>query len=203
MAAPKTLPEPNAADPLSEPTPSRRLWAAYLRAGFTRAQFARRLGVKRYATVVGWDNGAIPEFPILAQACELAGLTLPEYWYGRQQPTLNRAEANLSLDGMIALLDELGATDEQREALSEYRDSSQGKLKAYTRTYVTKFVEAYSAAIMRRQTHERAIAFAAAAAKEARLLVTAIDRGATPVSTAQLRKRGAEARANGRKRKSR
>lgn len=50
--------EPNVADPLSEPAFNRRMWAAYLAAGFTRAQFARALDAR---DALVWEYDATPD----------------------------------------------------------------------------------------------------------------------------------------------
>lgn len=83
MARPKVRRDPNAADPLSEPTVNRRLHAAYLAKGWDRATFARKMGVK-YQTVDRWDIGEIvPGVDNLFRASELVGYTPAQLLYGR------------------------------------------------------------------------------------------------------------------------
>jgi hypothetical protein len=75
---------PNVLDPLSEPTIGRRLWAAYLRAGYTRASFSRALGVS-YPTVDKWDiDRSIIDTVNLMEASQLVGYTMDELCFGRR-----------------------------------------------------------------------------------------------------------------------
>lgn len=90
--APKHRAAPNVADPLSETTPGRRVHAAYLRAGFTRAEFQRALGVS-YVTVDNWDKGGAIRLENLLSAAEMLGYTMDELCYGHHPPGLARINA--------------------------------------------------------------------------------------------------------------
>lgn len=68
---------------MSERTPERRLWAAYLRAGFNRASFARAIDMA-YHTVDAWDRGAAtPDLHHFARAAHVVGYTMDELYFGR------------------------------------------------------------------------------------------------------------------------
>jgi hypothetical protein len=83
VVRPKTHPDPQTADPLSEPTPPRRLWSAYLRKGWNRKQWARKLGVQ-YSTAFNWDvKGATPDLKPFVRMCELVGYSPDEILFGQ------------------------------------------------------------------------------------------------------------------------
>lgn len=83
-STPQSLPKPNVLDPLSEPTRHRRIWAAYLAAGFTRREFAQKLGTN-YHTVNRWDSGAATiSLDMLERASGLVGYSLDELCFGRK-----------------------------------------------------------------------------------------------------------------------
>lgn len=200
MAGTKTLGEPNRNDPLSEPNIGRRLWAAYLRAGYTRSTFAAALGESSaeqrpptYATIVRWDKGGSPDLATLARAAQLVGYTLDELFYGHQRPTVKRIEDNLTVDAIIALLDELGATSDQALALARWRQSPAGMYAKITRSYVTKFLEAH-AAMVGTVPDDELLIIAAQAGRDARVLAEAIARGVKPVSRMRLEQLGDEIR---------
>jgi len=74
---------PNAEDPLSEPTVNRRMWAAYLSRGHSRAEFARMLGVN-YNAVQNWDRGDNQmSLDTFLKACQLLNYSSDEIGYGR------------------------------------------------------------------------------------------------------------------------
>src|SRR5262245_27400609 len=104
MARPKVRPDPNAADPLGEHTLNRRLHAAYLAKGWTRADFARRLGVK-YTTVDRWDSAAgNPSLDLLCRAAELVGYTTQQLLSGRDSGApAPVADDSMSVDERRAL----------------------------------------------------------------------------------------------------
>ena len=199
MAGTKTLHEPNRNDPLSEPNVGRRLWAAYLRAGYTRTTFAAAIGVDRngkpptYQTVFRWDKGGSPDLHTLARAAQLVGYSMDELYYGHRRPMMKRIEDNLTGDQIIALLGELRADDDAASALGEYRVSPAGMFTKITRVYVEKFVEGYTA-IAARTTRREAIAIAAQAGRDARVLAEAMARGVKPVSRERLEQVGDEIR---------
>jgi len=75
---------PNAEDPLSEPTVNRRMWAAYLSRGHSRAEFARMLGVN-YNAVQNWDRGDNQmSLDTFLKACQLLNYSSDEIGYGRR-----------------------------------------------------------------------------------------------------------------------
>lgn len=191
MAAKKTRPDPNVADPLSEPTVQRRLWAAYLRAGFTRGSFARALDV-RYATVDSWDTGAsMPsDLVVFARAAELVGFSTDELIYGHRAKGTLRLEPELSRDAIKELLTELDATGEQRVAFGEHAAGPAGSFQRFTRTYCSTFVSAYAAAIEGGTKHAAAIEHAMVEATRARATADAVARGAKPVVSSSESKQG-------------
>jgi transcriptional regulator with XRE-family HTH domain len=79
----KTRPQPSVEDPLAETTPQRRVWAAYLKAGYSRARFARALGVS-YQTVDQWDTEqSSMSAKHLAKVADVLGISMDELWRGR------------------------------------------------------------------------------------------------------------------------
>lgn len=90
--SPQPLPKPNILDPLSEETRHRRIWAAYLAAGYTRREFASKLGTN-YHTVNRWDSGAATiSLDMLERASMLVGYSLDELCFGRKgRPVENGA----------------------------------------------------------------------------------------------------------------
>lgn len=175
---------PNIADPLSEPSPQRRLWAAYLRAGFTRAQFARLLEVQ-YHTLDAWDTESrMPDLVRFAKAAQLVGVSVDELLWGHGGMSAARGpvvESALSVDGVRALLDQLRATASQCAALAEHRESIRGQYARLTPTYVRTFVAAYAAAVERGVTHPDARLSAATEAENAQANADAHARGVRAV----------------------
>jgi DNA-binding XRE family transcriptional regulator len=193
MAGTVTLDRPNPADPLAEKTLARRLWAAYLRAGFNRPQFAEAVGV-RHQTVVAWDKGeAVPNLIAFQRASELVGYTMDQLVYGHAgRPAARTVEPDLSREGIKALLDELGASSSQRAAVGEHVASPAGMFQPFTRSYVTTFIQAYTGATERGVKHEAALAQAMVAATNARAVTGAVALGAKPLTGARLAELGAE-----------
>jgi len=151
MARPKTRPDPNAADPLSEPTVNRRLHAAYLAKGWTRADFARHMGVK-YQTVDRWDTGEFnPGLDTLFRAAELVGYTPTQLLHGRDGSASAR-EPVLNDDDM---------TTEERAALDLV-------LREFAEAVTPAFVASYRAEIAGGATRAAAAAKARDLALEAR-----------------------------------
>lgn len=213
MPASKTLPEPSTADPLAHPTLGMRLHAAYLRAGYTRAAFVEalratdvELATLRYGTVMGWESGAMPGLIALAAASRLVGYSMDNLFHGHGPSRIRNAQKvvigtqrpkpapDVKPDdaAITALLDEIGATDEQRDALGEYRQSPAGHYATYTRKFVTEFVRLYSEALGRRRAHPQALIEAARGARSARVMVEALAMGATPLTVSALKKIGAD-----------
>lgn len=144
--------EPNVADPLSEPAFNRRMWAAYLAAGFTRAQFARALDA-RDALVWGWDTGKTTmTLPYAIKAAALVGYTLDELAHGHAASTPTSASKRLPLDTPLtheavrALLHEIGAREDAIRALGEYDATPDGRYQPLTPTFVRAFIRTYLAA---------------------------------------------------------
>jgi hypothetical protein len=174
--------EPNKLDPLSEPTLNRRVWAAYLRAGFTRASFAAAMGV-RYAHVHHWDLGRhVMTLPHLMRAATLVGMTLDQLAYGHAgRATPPQPELPLTDDGVRAVLFELNASEKQMTALAEHRASTVGAYQPFTRTYVTSFVSTYQEAIDAGRKHALAMRLAFVAADNARAQLAAMDAKRKPL----------------------
>ncbi len=189
----KTRTEPNAADPFSEPTIHRRLWAGYLSKGYSRASWAVAMEVS-YTAVDQWDLGkVVPRLDKLMRACELLGWSMDELCYGRSAPRSGRTEPELSRDAIKALLAELRVTSEQIEALGEYERSPAGQYQRFTRSYVAAFVERYALARAEGLDQQASIAAAKVTAANARANAEAIALGmAPPASALQLEALGAK-----------
>lgn len=197
--APKSRPDPNVDDPLSESTPGRRVHAAYLLAGFTRAEFQRELGVS-YVTVDNWDKGGAIKLENLLHAAQTLGYTMDQLCYGHHPPA--HVERELSDDAIKQLLAELGASDEQVEALGQLAQSPAGRFQRLTRTYVATFVAVYASAISAGSEHEAAIVEAKQEAARQRASVEAASRGLAkpPPTDGTLRAAGKRSRARAAKR---
>lgn len=192
MAGTQTLDYPDTADPLAHATVQRRLWAAYLRRGYNRSTFAAALGV-RMQTVWQWDTEkSIPTLELFKRACELVGYTMDELAHGHVRSEPRAAEPDLSDAAVKALLDSLGATDAQRNALGEHAASPAARFQRLSRTYVSTFVASYAAAIQVGVRHLNAIATAAIDAANARAAADALALGARPVSPERVEELGAE-----------
>lgn len=193
MPAAKKWREPNKDNPLAEPTLNRRLWAAYLALGWTRADFARRMEVG-YNLATGWDHGTHGiSLAHLIKASELVGYTLDELVFGvSSERRKSGGEASLNRDQLVALLDELRANADQCRAISEHLESSSGRLQRCTRTYVSTFVSAYADARRANKSHVDAKRAAATLAGEARDRVDALDAGRRPLDPDVLRAAYAE-----------
>ncbi|HEY2735951.1 MAG TPA: hypothetical protein VGI70_18265 [Polyangiales bacterium] len=201
MAGLKTLSEPDATNPLAESTFSRRLWAAYRRAGYTRASFAAALGIRRYATVLAWDRGALPDIATIMRACDLVGYTVEDLWYGLDERKVPTIEHSMSDGEIIALLDQLRATDEQARALGEWRATPAGRYARCTRSFVAGWLAAYATAREAGQPHVEAITAAANHARDQRTLHAALSKGVRPITPARVRARGEEILASTRREK--
>jgi len=187
----KTHADPNTQDPLSEPTLNRRLWGAYLAAGYNRSTWAKRTGIT-YPTANNYDHGKTP-VPLdhLMHAVELFGgkYTLDDLAYGYAQRS-RRDEPELPPEAIKLLLSELRATSDQIEALGEYAQSPAGKFQRFTRTFVAAFVDRYGLAIKEGMTRTAAIDAAKKTAHNARANMQAIADRLQPVSAEDLAQLG-------------
>jgi DNA-binding XRE family transcriptional regulator len=177
-----THPEPNVSDPLAEHTVNRRMWAAYLRAGYNRNTFAPELGIT-YQGLHLLDVGkSTPKLSTLCRVSELTGFTLDQLVYGHHSPGLQRMEKLLADDDVRAVLFEIRASTEQIEALAEYHRSVAGSLQPLTRSFVSAFVERYALARSEGSDHPVAIQEAKASAVNARenAAAAALRRNAPP-----------------------
>jgi transcriptional regulator with XRE-family HTH domain len=179
------LQKPNVADPLSEPTRHRRLWAAYLAAGLTRREFANKLGTN-YHTVNRWDSGvAVISLDMLEKAVVLVRYSMDEICFGRAgAPSAQRQhapvpEVPLSEADIRALMDAQRVDATTRAAFGEHAVSPVGRFQSFTPAYVEAWCAAYAA------TRDESQALQAAA--NARATTEAVVAGVGSVSTEQLR----------------
>lgn len=197
-AAPAPLEKPNVDDPLSEPTRHRRLWAAYLAAGFTRRDFAAKLGTN-YHTVNRWDAGAATiSLDMLERASLLVGFSMDELCFGRrgvgspaepvtavapQRPKLagpRQPEAAALTEAEIrALFDTQRVDAATRAAFGQHAASPAGRYQTFTSAYVEAWCSAYAYARDDQQ--------ALMAAVNARAVTEAAAAGVAAVSSEQLR----------------
>jgi hypothetical protein len=182
MATTNVHPEPNRADPLSEPTRARRLWAAHLAAGLTGADVARALKL-RYQTVWKWYHmGTVPGLEQFQAACELTSYTCQEILYGRQvRPDARRP---LDRDGVRRLFVELATPPAVRAAFARWQESPDGRYEDVDRECVVAWLDAYAAAS--RADQETARERAVQAAMQARALSAAVNAGARAIDTSAL-----------------
>jgi len=159
IGAPVPLPKPNVDDPLSEPTRHRRIWAAYLRAGFTRRSFAAALDTN-YHTINRWDAGAAAmSLDMLERAAPLLGYSMDELCFGRTgapavsapvtavQPIAaapaQRPEP-LTEAEIRALFDAQRVAPAVRAAFGEHAASPAGRYQSFTADYVEAWCAAYA-----------------------------------------------------------
>lgn len=201
IGAPVALPKPNVDDPLSEPTRHRRLWAAYLRAGFTRRTFAAALGTN-YHTVNRWDAGAAAmSLDMLERASPLVGFTMDELCFGRVQPAAaadkrdfaasaavetqvtelrsTRVVEVLSEADIRALFDAQRVDPGTRAAFGEHAASPAGRYQSFTAAYVEAWCSAYA--------YSRDELQALQAAANARAVTEAVTAGVPSVTPEALR----------------
>lgn len=149
---------PNVADPLSEPTLNRRVWAAYLQRKYTRKSFAEAMETT-YAVVHGWDHGSpgrAMSLGKLQRASRLLGYTMDELCFGKQA-LIGRAEPVLDAAGIREALSEVNADIPTRAAFADHL-TKEGKFQEITRTYVHLWVSIH------RQLRERGVSPEVAAA---------------------------------------
>jgi transcriptional regulator with XRE-family HTH domain len=176
--------DPNIADPLSEPTYNRRIWALYLARKYTRQSFADAMGVG-YNMVANWDHGRFAMSLVnFIRAAEVLGVSMDELAHGKQARHLGEVERVLSTVEIRALMSELHATDEAIEAFGEHELSPRYRNQPMTRTYVSAFVAAYMAARDDGKSRERARQRACNDALNARAKAAAVDAGRLPARTA-------------------
>jgi DNA-binding XRE family transcriptional regulator len=179
----KTRPDPNVQDPLAETSIQRRVWASYLQCGYTRFGLAKALGVS-YSTVDAWDmERSMPTLSMMLDIAELLDVPLQHLVYGHSGAPDGSAHANaLGREALRALLNELGATTQQKAALAAHEDSVEGRYQTFTREYVTAWLAAYEAARQGNATSSEASAAALAPAITARAVAGAVANGAKTAS---------------------
>jgi transcriptional regulator with XRE-family HTH domain len=181
---------PNVAEPMREPTLNRRLWALYLRAGYTRGTFAKELNVG-YNLVSYWDTGKTTmSLAHLLKACELLRVTVDSVAFGRGPVS---AERSLTHDEIVALLDSVQATDAQCKALAEHSRSDAGHFQRMTPAFVQRFVDAYQHTRDEGQDHDAARTYAAQEASAARDSIDAMAHHYKPVNAKALQQAAAAA----------
>jgi transcriptional regulator with XRE-family HTH domain len=91
------LEAPSGADPMSEPTLQRRIWAAHISRGFSRHKFARSLGVHG-SSVVTWCTGERdPDLRQLIAVALLLDYPLEQLIFGRE----GQAGARAVVEGRV------------------------------------------------------------------------------------------------------
>lgn len=187
MSPRKTRPDPNIADPLSETSVQRRIWASYRKRGFTRFSFAAELNVP-YSTVDNWDNGkSLPSLPLLMRVSELLEVPINNLCYGHRGGPGDGREAELTQSAVKELLAELGATKEARAAYAAHETSDAGRYQERTRSYIIAWFGAYDAARKNKASHDEAAAEAVTQAMAARSLSGALASGGQRISREELR----------------
>lgn len=185
---PRTRIEPNRLDPLSEPTPARRLWAASLKAGYeSRSAFARAIDVRNHTLSMFEAEKSFLSLENFATACRLVGYSMEEIYFGRQP---RRREPALTLDAIVALCEDLDAAPPERFALKKHLDSPEGALQRITRAYVMAFLDTHANARIAKADPEIAMRKAIVTADNARADSDVIASGANPPSAKYKRQRG-------------
>lgn len=199
---PKNRSEPSRTDPLSEPTVNRRIWGAYLEAGFNRSSWSGALDMS-YQGVDLIDSGkVVPLLATLVRMQELIGkYSLDQLVFGHHPPTAKRLEPVLSNEAVTALVYQLRCDQETRAALGEFSDSSEAKYLRLTRTYVTAWTERYASAHAEGLDRKDATAEAVRHAEAMQTKADAVAAGVRPVTPAQLAAAGKVLQRSKRKRK--
>src|SRR5262245_45613138 len=183
----KTRSEPSREAPLTEPTMNRRIWGAYLEAGWNRNTWADALGMS-YQGIDLIDSGkSMPQLPTLMRMQELIGkYTLDELVYGHNPPTMKRFEPELTHDAVKAVLWQLACAPDTLEALGDFTESASGKYVRLTRSYVVAWSERYQLARKEGMPRQSAIDVAKQIASAAQAHADAIAAQVKPVTPAQL-----------------
>jgi transcriptional regulator with XRE-family HTH domain len=185
----KRFEDPNRADPLAEPTINLRVWALYLARGFTRASFARAMGV-HYNIVTNWDTGRTSMSLVhFLRACEVIGVLPTELAYGNDGPPPTEREHSLTDVEIRELLDRLEPKPDAREsrALDQWRRENPSQ--RLTATLIRTLVTSYRTALRGGYHHEDALTIASDAALAARATRTAAEDGVQQIDVAALNKR--------------
>lgn len=180
---PEEKDRPNVADPLSEPTLHRRVWACYLHRGYTRAGFARALGTS-WSVVQTWDLGRSPNggisLPSLIKVSRVLGFTVEELCFGKQAHGPGR-EPVLDDAGIMEVLAECRASAAVRAAFAEHLASTAGRFQQATRSYVQGWVTGW-------------MANARTAEPEQEALISAVNSRARASAVSDMRRLPADAR---------
>lgn len=181
------LQKPNVADPLSEPTRHRRVWAAYLRAGLTRHDFADRLNTN-YHTVCRWDTGAAAmNLDALERASRIVGYSMDELCFGHAgapapapaTPPPSRREVPLTDAEIRELFDRQHVPAATRAAFGEHTVSPAGRYQTFTAAYVEAWCAAHAQTGDGNQALQSAVS--------ARAVTEAVAAGVTPITREALR----------------
>jgi hypothetical protein len=156
--APPRPEPPDKNNPLGEPTPQRRLWAAYLARGFNRASFARALGAA-YSSLDNWDTGITAmSLETFARAARLVHYSLDELVHGvpagpsvpaghllgaLPPPAAPAGEVELPMERRRALLTELGASGDERATFGAVHDVEPAAYYLRTDPYIRAWFGAY------------------------------------------------------------
>lgn len=188
--------KPSGKDPLSEPSRHRRVWAAYLSRGYSRADFARLMGTK-YQVVDRWDLGTqTMSLDAFLRAAQLLQYSADELAFGRASATpapaeeAPKPERSLSAPALRGLLEELNASGEARSALGVHRGSREGRYQDFTRSYVEAWVAAFTERRAAGDTAKQATAAAMISAVNARAQASALRQGTRPISRDELAELG-------------
>jgi transcriptional regulator with XRE-family HTH domain len=159
-----------------------------LRAGLTRAEFARKINVG-YGTIDTWDRGvAMPALKNLANAAPIVGYSVEELLHGRGgaapgvTPIRRRSpEHGLSMEEVQRLMEEVHATGDQAIALGKHRGSDEGRFQPLTRSYCLAYIGAFAAAKAEKKDDATAANDALRAAITARANVEAEAKAVMPI----------------------
>lgn len=159
-------PLPAVDDPLSEPTLNRRLWAAYLRANYTRRTFSEALGTS-YAQLSHWDAGRqTMQLAYVRKAALILCMSTDDLIFGRDAERPGPYEPPPHPQGEVdhamvrTMLDAMDAAPETRERLALHLESPSGRYQHVTQEYVRRFVQVYELERAKSATPEHAVALA-------------------------------------------
>lgn len=168
---------PNVADPMSEPSRHRRVWAAYLHRGYTRASFAKALG-STWSVVQAWDEGrATISLQMLERVRDVLGFSLEQLCFGSRAMAAAGSEPVLDAAGMQSALRECNASVHARAAFAAHTQTLEGQLQDITRSYVHAWIAGWQA----RSDQEDAAEHALITAVNARAVTNAVGSAREPL----------------------
>jgi transcriptional regulator with XRE-family HTH domain len=175
--------------PLREATLQRRIWALYLSKGFTRASFARLLGLG-YTVIVNWDNEThTPRLKELTDIAIKLDVSLDLLVFGEQgrPPPPPLSQGPHDHEAILRALDRVNASEVARAAFGEHSASPAGRYQRITAAYAERYARCVDAHLADGVSLKKAMEYAFAEAVNARALASAVARRSNRASESKQR----------------